>query len=211
MEWFIEHRQDLTHNVAWMQSQGEGRRRLLSIIDPEQLRRILRVMLDEREFLSPYGIRAVSQAHRERPFVFEVDGADYRVDYEPGESSTALFGSNSIGRGRSGSGELPVVESLQKVHHYLGEDFKVECPTGSGNLMTLWEVSAEISRRMTRILLKDADGRRPVHGANDSYKDDPNWRDLVLFYEYFHGDTGAGDSCSRAAIASRRTAKRSPL
>jgi hypothetical protein len=197
MNWFIEHREDLTHNVASMDIPGEGRRRLMSIADADQLRRILRVMLDENEFLSPYGIRSVSQFHRDHPYVFHVNGSDYSVDYEPGESTTGLFGGNSNWRGPIW---FPVnfllVESLQKFHHYLGDDFKVECPTGSGNPMTLWEVAAEISKRMTRIFLKDDAGRRPVHGNNALYRDDPRWRDLVLFYEYFHGDTGAGVGAS---------------
>jgi hypothetical protein len=197
MEWFIKHRPDLTHNVASMDPTAKGGRRLMSIVDPDQLRRILRVMLDEREFLSPYGVRSLSQYHRNHPYVFLTNGAEYCVDYEPGESTTDLFGGNSNWRGPVW---FPVnfllVESIQKFHHYLGDDFKVECPTGSGNMVTLWEVAAEISRRMTRIFLKDAAGRRPVHADNALYRDDPNWRNLVLFYEYFHGDTGAGIGAS---------------
>jgi len=197
LEWFVEHRQDLTHNVACMHTPGEGDRRLLSIVDGEQLRRILKVMLDEREFLSPYGIRAVSRIHHEQPYVLRANGMEYRVDYEPGESSTGLFGGNSNWRGPIW---FPVnfllIESLQKFHHYLGDDFKVECPTGSGQMMTLWEVAAELSRRMTRIFLKGPDGSRPVHGSNAVYHKDPNWQDLVLFYEYFHGDNGSGVGAS---------------
>jgi hypothetical protein len=197
LEWFVENRQDLTHNVACMSTPGEGERRLLSIVDSEQLRRILKVMLDENEFLSPYGIRAVSRIHREHPYVLRANGTEYRVDYEPGESSTGLFGGNSNWRGPIW---FPVnfllIESLQKFHHYLGDDFKVECPTGSGRMMTLWEVAGELSRRMTRIFLKGPDGRRPVHGANSLYGEDPNWQDLVLFYEYFHGDDGRGVGAS---------------
>jgi hypothetical protein len=197
MNWFIENRKDLTHNVACMYTRGESARRLLSIVNAEQLRRILRVMLDESEFLSPFGIRAVSQAHRDRPYIYHSDGTEYRVDYEPGESSTGLFGGNSNWRGPIW---FPVnfllIESLQKFHHYLGDDFRVECPTGSGNMMTLWEVAAELSRRMTHIFLKGSDGSRPVHGANRLYREDPNWQDLVLFYEYFHGDSGAGVGAS---------------
>jgi len=197
LEWFIENRRDLTHNVACMKTPGEGERRLLSIVDSEQLRRILKVMLDENEFLSPYGIRAVSRIHRDHPYVLRANGAEYRVDYEPGESSTGLFGGNSNWRGPIW---FPVnfllIESLQKFHHYLGEEFKVECPTGSGQMMTLWEVAAELSRRMTRIFLRGSDGRRPVHGTNRLYQDDPNWQDLVLFYEYFHGDNGSGVGAS---------------
>ena len=197
LEWFVENRKDLTRNVACMNTHGQGERRLLSIVNQEQLRRVLKVMLDEREFLSPYGIRAVSRIHREHPYVLSANGMEHRVDYEPGESSTGLFGGNSNWRGPIW---FPVdyllIESLQKFHHYLGDDFKVECPTGSGHMMTLWEVAAELSRRMSRIFLKGDDGGRPVHGANQLYRDDPNWSDLVLFYEYFHGDTGAGVGAS---------------
>ena len=197
MEWFIAHRGDLTHNVASMYADGEGDRRLLSMVDPDQLRQILRVMLDEREFLSPYGIRAVSQVHRDHPYVFRANGSEYRVNYEPGESSTGLFGGNSNWRGPIW---FPVnfllIESLQKFHHYLGDDYKVECPTGSGNMMNLWQVAAEISRRLTRIFLKGPDGRRPLNGVSMLYRDDPHWQDLVLFYEYFHGDDGSGVGAS---------------
>jgi hypothetical protein len=197
LEWFIENRKDLTHNVACMITPGQGERRLLSIVDSEQLRRILQVMLDENEFLSPYGIRAVSRIHRDHPYILRANGTEYRVDYQPGESSTGLFGGNSNWRGPIW---FPVnfllIESLQKFHHYLGDEFKVECPTGSGQIMTLWEVAAELSRRMTRIFLKGSDGRRPVHGTNRLYQDDPNWQDLVLFYEYFHGDNGSGVGAS---------------
>jgi hypothetical protein len=197
LEWFIENRQDLTHNVACMNTPGEGKRRLLSIVDSEQLRRILKVMLDESEFLSPYGIRAVSRIHSENPYTLEANGSEYRVAYEPGESSTGLFGGNSNWRGPIW---FPVnfllIESLQKFHYYLGDEFTVECPTGSGQMMTLWEVAAELSRRMTRIFLKKPDGRRPVHGTNALYYEDPAWQDLVLFYEYFHGDTGRGVGAS---------------
>jgi hypothetical protein len=197
MEWFIENRKDLTRNVACMRTPGEGERRLLSILDENQLRRVLRFMLDENEFLSPYGIRAVSRVHREYPYVLRANGAEYRVDYEPGESSTGLFGGNSNWRGPIWfPTNFLLIESLQKFHHYLGEDFKVECPTGSGQMLTLWEVAAELSRRMTRIFQQGEDGRRPVHGANRLYGEDPSWRDLVLFYEYFNGDTGEGVGAS---------------
>jgi hypothetical protein len=166
-------------------------------VDGEQLRRILKVMLDENEFLSPYGIRAVSRIHRDHPYILEANGSEYRVDYEPAESSTGLFGGNSNWRGPIW---FPVnfllIESLQKFHHYLGDEFKIECPTGSGQMMSLWEVAAELSRRMTRIFLKGPDGRRPVHGTNRQYHEDPNWEDLILFYEYFHGDNGSGVGAS---------------
>jgi hypothetical protein len=193
LQWFVKNREDLTSNVACMTEAGMGERRLLSIVDGEQLRRVLRFMLDEREFLSPYGIRALSRVHHDNPYSLNVNGMDYRVHYEPGESSTGLFGGNSNWRGPIW---FPVnfllIESLQKFHHYLGEDFKVECPTGSGEYKTLWEVSQELSRRLTRTFLRGEDCARPVHGGSELYKDDPHWRDLVLFYEYFHGDDGSG-------------------
>jgi len=193
MQWFIDNRRDLTHNVASMVIPGKGERRLLSIADPAQLRRILLRMLDEEEFLSPFGIRSVSRYHLDHPLVFRSDGAEHCVRYEPGESSTGLFGGNSNWRGPVWFPlNYLIVEALQKFHHYLGDDYKVECPTRSGQLLTLWEVAAEISRRLSRIFLKDDSGRRPVHGDNELFRTDPHWRDLVLFFEYFHGETGAG-------------------
>jgi hypothetical protein len=193
MEWFIENRPDLTHAVASMAIPGRGERKLLSIVDPEQLRLILKRMLDENEFLSPFGIRSLSRAHADHPFVLAADGAEHSVDYEPGEATSGLFGGNSNWRG-------PVwfplnyllIESLQKFHHYLGDAYKVECPTGSGHMATLWEVAGEISRRLSRLFLKNETGRRASHGSNDLFHTDPYWRDLVLFHEYFHGETGAG-------------------
>ncbi len=197
LEWFVEHRGDLAANVASMNEPGEGERRLMAIVSGNQLRRVLRFVLDENEFLSPYGIRALSRVHKDCPFVVEVGATEYRVDYEPAESSTGLFGGNSNWRGPIW---FPVnyliIESLQKFHHYMGDDYKVECPTGSGHYLTLWEVAAELSRRLTRIFLRDAEGRRPVHGADMQYRDDANWKDLVLFYEYFHGDDGSGAGAS---------------
>jgi len=193
LEWFIDNRPDLTGNLASMERRGADERRLLSIANPGQLRRILRTMLDESEFLSQHGIRALSRYHREHPYVLSANGTEHRVDYEPGESSNGLFGGNSNWRG-------PVwfplnyllVESLQKFHHYLGNDFKVEFPTGSGNLLTLQEVAAELSRRLTGIFLRSEHGRRPVFGKLGKFQTDPHWRDLVFFHEYFDGDSGAG-------------------
>ena len=197
LEWFVVNRPDLTANVACMQSEGMAERRLLSIVSADQLRQILTRMLDETEFLSDYGLRAVSRIHHDHPYVFNAGGAEYRVDYEPGESSTGLFGGNSNWRGPIW---YPVnyllIESLQKYHHYFGDDFKVECPTGSGQMLTLWEVAIELSRRLSRPLLRDNDGRRPVHGQTELYRDNAHWRDLVLFYEYFHGDNGSGVGAS---------------
>ncbi len=197
MEWFIDNRPDLTHNLACMRTPGRGERRLLSMVNQDRLRSILKVMLNENEFLSPYGIRSVSRYHLKRPYMLGVNGDVHRVDYEPAESSTGLFGGNSNWRGPIW---FPVnyllIESLQKFHYYLGDDFKVECPTGSGQMMTLWEVAAELSRRLTHIFQRGADGRRPVNGGVEKFQADPHWRDLILFYEYFHGDSGAGIGAS---------------
>ena len=197
LEWFINHRPDLTQNVACMRTPGNAERRLLSIVSHDQLRSVLRFMLDENEFFSPYGIRAISRYHRNNPYVLQVNGTQHRVDYEPAESSTGLFGGNSNWRGPIWFPlNYLIVESLQKFHRYLGDDFKVECPTGSGQMMTLREVAAEISRRLSRIFLRDADGRRPVFGGIEKFQTDPNWQDMILFHEYFHGDNGAGIGAS---------------
>ncbi len=197
LEWFIRHRQNLTANVACMRTPGSDERRLLSIVDQSRLRRVLQVMLDEREFLSPYGIRAVSRVHLDRPYSLVLAGSEHSVGYEPGESSTGLFGGNSNWRGPIWFPvNFLIVESLQRFHHYLGPEFTVECPTGSGVFMTLAEVADEISRRLTSTFLREPDGRRPVHGENDQFRDDPHWRDLILFYEYFHGDNGRGVGAS---------------
>ena len=197
LEWFIDNRPDLIANAACMRTRGTEERRLLSIVTRERLRRVLQVMLDENEFLSPYGIRALSRAHRNRPYTLEVSGQRHQVSYEPGESTTGLFGGNSNWRGPIW---FPVnfllVESLQRFHHYLGDAFSVECPTGSGQWMNLSEVAAELSRRLARPFLRGTDGTRPVHGMHEQFQSDPHWRDLVLFYEYFHGDNGRGVGAS---------------
>jgi hypothetical protein len=197
LEWFIDNRPDLTENFACMRGEGMGERRLLSIANQDQLRRILNYMLDEREFLSPYGIRALSQFHRENPYSLHVNGIEHRVDYEPGESTTGVFGGNSNWRGPIWFPlNFLMVESLQKFHHYLGNDFKVEFPTGSGNMKTLWEVAGELSRRMINIFLRNEKGHRPVFGNLEKFQTDPHWRDLLLFHEYFHGDSGSGVGAS---------------
>lgn len=197
MEWFIRNRPDLSRNVACMQTPGVGARRLLAIAYRDKLRRILQKMLDETEFLSPYGIRAVSKFHASHPYILAIDGQEYRVDYEPAESSTNLFGGNSNWRGPIWFPiNYLIIESLQKFHHYLGDDFKVECPTGSGQMMTLWEVAAELSQRLTRIFLQEPSGRRPVYGGTETFQTNPHWYDMILFNEYFHGDNGAGIGAS---------------
>jgi hypothetical protein len=197
LEWFIDNRRDLIGNVACMRSPGRGERRLLSIVDRDQLRRVLQFMLDENEFLSPYGIRALSRYHKDNPYTLSVNGNEYRVDYEPAESSTGLFGGNSNWRGPIW---FPVnfllIESLQKFHHYLGDDFKVEFPARSGSMLTLWDVAAELSRRLSQIFLRNEKGERPVYRGIQKFQSDPNWNDLILFHEYFHGDTGRGVGAS---------------
>jgi len=193
LEWFIQNRPDLTKNVACMRTEGESERRLLSIVDRNQLRRVLQLMLDESEFLSPHGIRSLSRRYKDHPYVLPIDGSEHRVAYAPADSTSGLFGGNSNWRGPIWfPTNFLLIESLQRLHHYYGPEFTVECPTGSGVFMTLWEVAAELSRRMTRIFLSTPDGSRPVNGANSIYKDDPHWRDLILFFECFDGDNGSG-------------------
>jgi hypothetical protein len=166
---------------------------LFSLVSKEKLRRLLRYMLDEQELLSPHGIRSVSQYHRDHPVQLQLEGTTYRLDYAPAESVTQSFGGNSNWRGPVW---FPInfllIESLQKYHQYYGNDFKVECPTGSGNLMTLWEVSQELSRRLVSLFTRRPDGTRPVYGGTQMFQQDANWRDCILFFEYFHGDNGAG-------------------
>ena len=201
LEWFIANRPDLSQNVACMSDCGIGDRRMLALCSitsdrtqtEDKLRPILQKLLDENEFLGDYGIRALSRFHLDHPYNFHVNGNDNWVRYEPAESSSGLFGGNSNWRGPVW---FPVnyllIESLQKFHYYLGDDFKVECPTGSGKMMNLWEVSQEISARLTHIFMKDSNNNRPVYGAIEKFQNDPHWHNLILFHEYFHGDNGAG-------------------
>jgi hypothetical protein len=168
-------------------------RRLGSILDETKLRRVLAKMLDENEFLSPYGLRSLSRYHAEHPYVIQAGGQEYRVSYLPAESDTGMFGGNSNWRGPIW---MPVnaliVRALLQYYTYYGNDFTVECPTGSGRRMNLYQVAEEIGRRLSNIFLKDKDGRRPVYGGTRKFQEDPHWRDCLLFYEYFHGDNGAG-------------------
>jgi hypothetical protein len=172
---------------------GVDDRGIVALVNPDRLRRILARMLDEEEFLSPYGIRSLSKFHAEHPYVFRAGGQEYRVDYQPAESNTAMFGGNSNWRGPIW---MPVnaliIRALQQFYLYYGDTFQVECPTGSGNMKNLFEVSQEIANRLTRIFLRDEDGHRPVFGGTETFQDDAQWRDYVPFYEYFHGDNGAG-------------------
>jgi Glycosyl hydrolase family 63 C-terminal domain len=191
--WFIENRRDLTQDVACMRTPGIGERRLLAIAYRARLEKVLKIMLDENEFLSPFGIRSLSKFHAENPYELHVDGKNHRVDYEPAESQSGFFGGNSNWRGPIW---FPVnyliIESLQKFHHYFGDDFKVEFPTGSNNFLNLWDVSAELSKRLSGVFLLDKNGARPALKGVGKFQTDEHWRDLLLFHEYFDGDTGAG-------------------
>ena len=201
LEWFIDNRPDLKRNVACMVTEGMSAKRLLALCyatprndgKPNKLQRLLSYMFDETEFLSPYGIRSVSKYHQDNPFVMHVNGNEYRVDYQPAESTSGMFGGNSNWRGPIW---FPInyllLEALQNFHEYLGDDFKVEFPTGSGDYKNLQEIIIELSMRMTKIFLRDEAGKRPVFGGMEKFQNDPHWRDYVYFHEYFHGDNGAG-------------------
>jgi hypothetical protein len=195
MKWFLKNRADLARHVSYMESgadHGEGRR-LLAIPSRERLLRVLRYMLDENEFLSPYGVRSLSRAHRERPYHFKAGDADYSVTYVPGESNTSVFGGNSNWRGPVWFPlNALIVEALERYHHFYGDSLKVECPTGSGRMMNLKSVAREIAARLIRPFVPDEKGNRPLHGSDPRYAADPAWRDLALFYEYFDGDDGRG-------------------
>ena len=192
-QWFIDNNPELREHIAFKDKPGGGRRVMLSIVTTEQLPKVLRLMLDEEEFLSPHGVRSLSRYHKDHPYVIPVGGQEYRVGYEPAESTTGVFGGNSNWRGPVWFPvNFLIVESLQKYHHFFGDDLKVACPTGSGRLMSLWSVAADISRRLSRLFLVGADGRRPVFGGTEKFQSDPHWRGMPLFYEYFHGDNGAG-------------------
>jgi hypothetical protein len=172
---------------------GFAERGIMALVGPERLRRILAYMLDENEFLSPYGIRSVSRYHLDHPYVFNMQGQEYRVDYLPAESNTGMFGGNSNWRGPIWMPVNALIgRALLKYYLYYGDTFKVECPTGSGNLMNLFEVHVELNRRLASIFLRDDAGKRPVYGGTEKFQTDPHWRDNILFHEYFHGDNGAG-------------------
>jgi len=193
LRWFLEHRPDLASLVSRWQETATGERHLLSLLRGHRMKKLLSRMLDESEFFSPYGVRSLSRRHKDEPFVLEVDGHRYDVNYVPGDSETGLFGGNSNWRGPVW---MPVnfllVESLQKFHHYYGDDFKVECPTGSGRFLTLLEIADELSARLTRLFLRDEHGVRPCFGEHPKLREDPHFRDYLLFHEFFHGDSGRG-------------------
>jgi hypothetical protein len=193
MRWFIENRPDLAGNLASMTRSGVGERKLLSLVGRDRLRRILERMLSEEEFLSPYGIRSLSRFHAEQPFVLHANGRQYRVDYEPAESLTGLFGGNSNWRGPIWFPvNFLIIEALQRFHHYHGDSFTVEFPTGSGRQMNLQQVAQELSRRLSRLFLQNTDGQRPSMNHHPLFQQDEHFRNNLLFYEYFHGDTGLG-------------------
>ena len=193
VRWFLANRPELADGIASIHDKGSASRRLLSLLDRERLVRVLERLLDEEEFLSPYGVRALSRAHRGRPFVIQVGGMTHRIDYEPGDSRSGMFGGNSNWRGPVW---FPVnyllIEALQRLHYFYGDSLRVECPKGSGKFLNLWEVSAELSRRLVSLFVRGEDGRRPAHGNVERLQRDPHFRDNVLFYEYFHGDSGCG-------------------
>ncbi len=193
MEWFLAERPELACLVADWDRPGAGGRHLLALCTPERVQRVAKHLFDPAEFWSDHGIRSLSRYHLAHPYVFTVNGVDYSVDYEPAESTSGRFGGNSNWRGPVW---FPInflmVEALQRFHHYLGPGVTIECPTGSGNQLTLWEVAAELQRRLISIFLRDSGGRRPVFGPYERLQTDPLWRDYLLFHEYFHGDTGQG-------------------
>ncbi|MBF6593002.1 MAG: glucosidase [Thermaceae bacterium] len=199
LHWFLTNRPDLARHIACMlpKTADGSEQRLLAIPNKERLERTLRYLLDEGEFLSPYGIRGVSKIHQQHPYTFYVDGMEHRVAYDPAEGTTGLFGGNSNWRGPIW---LPVnyllVEALERYHYFYGDELKVEFPTGSGQLLNLQEVSQELARRLSSLFLPDSSGHRPTHGGEERYANDPHWKDLVLFYEYFHADTGRGVGAS---------------
>jgi glycogen debranching enzyme len=195
LEWFLRNRPDLADLICYMCTLERGGtcRHLLAIPSEPRLRRILKYLLDEREFLAPYGIRSLSKYHAEHPFVFTVNGREYRVKYVPGESDTGLFGGNSNWRGPVWFPiNYLIIEALERYHHFYGETFRIEFPTGSRQLMNLQEVANELRLRLVRLFLRDSEGRRPIYGTDRRFSEDPHWRDLLLFHEFFHAESGRG-------------------
>ena len=192
-EWFVRNRPDLHGNLARLDETGMCGRRILALVNTDKLRRVLAHVLDESEFLSPNGVRSLSKYHQLHPYELQAGGQTYTVDYEPAESLSNMFGGNSNWRGPIWfPTNFLLIEALQRYHHYYGEDFKIECPTGSGTMMTLWQVAMELSHRLIDLFMRGPGGRRPIYGGCDTFQHDVHWRDLLLFHEYFNGDTGAG-------------------
>ena len=201
LQWFIDNRPDLKKNVACMVTEGVEAKRLLALCyatkrddgQKNKLERLLTYMLDESEFMSPHGIRSVSKYHEKNPFTLKSDGEEYTVKYEPAEPPSGMFGGNSNWRGPVWFPlNYLILEALQNFHDYLGDDFEIEFPTGSGKFKNLYEVSVAIALRMMSIFLRDESGKRPVFGGQSKFQNDPYWRDYVFFHEYFNGDNGAG-------------------
>jgi hypothetical protein len=190
---FLSRNQRLLSNIHPPGLRGYKDRHLLSILNEEKLRRVLTRMLDEARFFSPYGIRSLSKWHEDHPYIFAVHGEEFEVKYLPAESDTGMFGGNSNWRGPIWFPvNMLIIRALLQYYLYYGESFTIECPTGSGRTMNLFEVARELSRRLSTIFLRDENGRRPVYGGAGKFQSDPYWRDHILFYEYFHGDNGAG-------------------
>jgi hypothetical protein len=197
LEWYLNYRPDLAALVSRWHEGGSGDRRLLSLLRGHRMKLLLKRMLDTSEFLSDYGVRAISRTHLDQPYTFQWDGHAMSVQYLPGESNSGLFGGNSNWRGPIWfPTNFLIVESLQKFHHYYGDDFKIECPTGSGRYLTIDEVAQELSRRLMRLFLKDETGVRPVFNHCGRFQTDPHFENNLHFYEYFHGDTGRGVGAS---------------
>jgi hypothetical protein len=193
LKWFLDYRPDLAKLVSRWSEAANGERHLLSLLRGHRMKRLLSRMLDEREFLSDYGVRSLSRYHREHPFVLDANGERFTVHYSPGESESGLFGGNSKWRGPIWfPANFLIIESLQRFHHYYGDDFKVECPTGSGTYLTLDQIAASLAERLTRLFARDARGQRPIYGHCALLQTDPHFRDYLHFYEYFHGDDGRG-------------------
>jgi hypothetical protein len=197
LEWFLQYRPDLARLVSYWHTPGIGSKRLLSLLRGHRMKRLLKRMLDETEFLSDYGVRALSRFHEKHPYVFHANGHSFSVSYQAGESESGLFGGNSNWRGPVWFPmNYMLIASLYKFHAYYGDDFKIEHPTGSGRLMTIKDVADDLSVRMVRIFMRGPDGRRPVFASYEKYQRDPHFRDYLLFYEYFHGDSGRGVGAS---------------
>jgi hypothetical protein len=195
--WFLDHRPKLANLVSRWQVEGVTQKHLLSLLRGHRMKKILQRMLDETEFLSDYGVRALSKYHKEHPYKINMNGDIATVDYEPGESNTDMFAGNSNWRGPVW---MPVnfliIESLQRFHHYYGDDFKVECPTNSGNYITIKQVAEFLTERLSKLFLLNAEGRRTVFGDNEKLQSDPHFKNYILFHEYFHGDNGRGIGAS---------------
>jgi hypothetical protein len=193
VRWFNQHRPELLAHLNPPGRQGVNGRFMISLLNDENLRRVLGRMLDPEEFLSDYGIRSLSKYHRDHPYVFNVGKQEYRVGYLPAESDSGMFGGNSNWRGPIWAPiNALIIRAMLQMYAYYGDSFRIECPTGSGVQMTLYEIAQELTRRLAAIFLRDEQGRRPVYGGTAKFQQDPWWRDHILFYEYFHGDNGAG-------------------